>query len=234
MDGGRGRGTGGDRSDLARRGSPTRRSGAGATARGGDRGRHAAAGSRATEGGEAWKVEFDAGGALEPSLVPAHRYLVGIDLGTTHTVVAYADLKAAGAADIHPILHRTTDQVPSAVAVRPLLPSVRYHPAEGELAAADSQLPLDLRTTPGGVDNVVLGLNWRVERGHGCRGGWWPAPKLAVACRGGSYRARCCPGAAEEIAKVSPVVASASYLAMSAPPGTSAFLVSRWSGREWC
>src|SRR5437868_2120770 len=43
-------------------------------------------------------------------------FLVGIDLGTTHTVVA-------------------------SVAARPLLPSLRYQAAAGELAAADLSLP---------------------------------------------------------------------------------------------
>ena len=62
------------------------------------------------------------------------RYLIGIDLGTTHSVVAYADT-AQGDQDIvvFPI-----DQLvaPGEVAPRPLLPSMRYHPAPGELAEA--------------------------------------------------------------------------------------------------
>ena len=53
------------------------------------------------------------------------RYLVGIDLGTSNTVVAYA---AAGEAEIRLL---PIDQLvgPGEVAAPPLLPSVRYHPA---------------------------------------------------------------------------------------------------------
>ena len=64
---------------------------------------------------------------------------MGIDLGTTHTVLAYADLKA-------PRRARTPGEIqclpieqlvaPGAVAAKRLLPSMRYHPADGELAVA--------------------------------------------------------------------------------------------------
>ena len=66
----------------------------------------------------------------------AAAYLVGIDLGTTHTVVASAPL-GAGRTDA-PITLFAIDQwvAPGELAARPLLPSVRYHPAPGELAAS--------------------------------------------------------------------------------------------------
>jgi len=88
--------------------------------------------------------------------------LIGIDLGTTHTVVAYAELKAAGAAEIHQF---AIEQLiaPGAVAARPLLPSVRYHPAAGELAAADTRLPWSC-SDPGDIADAVLGELAR-ERG---------------------------------------------------------------------
>ncbi|MCB1934280.1 MAG: molecular chaperone DnaK, partial [Candidatus Accumulibacter sp.] len=132
-------------------------------------------------------------------------------LGTTHTVVAYADLKAAGAADIRQF---SIEQLiaPGAVAARPLLPSVRYHPAEGELAAADSQLPWTF-DDPGGVSNVVLGELAR-ERGTRVPGRLVASAKSWLSHAGVDRTAPVLPwGAAEEIAKVSPVVASASYLA---------------------
>ncbi len=137
--------------------------------------------------------------------------MVGIDLGTTHTVVAYADLKAAGAADIRQF---SIEQLiaPGVVAARPLLPSVRYHPAEGELASAGSQLPWTF-DDPGGVSNAVLGELAR-ERGTRVPGRLVASAKSWLSHAGVDRTAPVLPwGAAEEIAKVSPVVASASYLA---------------------
>ena len=62
-------------------------------------------------------------------------YIVGIDLGTTHTVVAYAST------DIHQqqIKLFNVEQLiaPGQVAERTLLPSVRYHPAPEELSNND-------------------------------------------------------------------------------------------------
>ena len=66
-------------------------------------------------------------------------YLVGIDLGTTHTVVAYA--KAEKTPQEIQLLQIEQLIAPGQVAARPLLPSVRYHPAPGELSAADVAFP---------------------------------------------------------------------------------------------
>ena len=67
------------------------------------------------------------------------RYLIGIDLGTTHCVVAYTDTAGPDQAiQVFPIEQLVA---PGEVAPRPLLPSMRYHPAPGELAEADRQLP---------------------------------------------------------------------------------------------
>ena len=60
------------------------------------------------------------------------QYLVGIDLGTTHTVVAYAPISTPQMIQLFPI-EQLVDV--GQVAARPLLPSVRYHPAEGEIAS---------------------------------------------------------------------------------------------------
>ena len=64
-------------------------------------------------------------------------YLVSIDLGTTNTVLAYA---AVGGQEVELF---TIEQLvaPGEVAGQPLLPSNRYHPAEGELAPGELQLP---------------------------------------------------------------------------------------------
>ena len=57
------------------------------------------------------------------------RYTVGIDLGTSNTVVAYVEAgsDAIRVFDVEQLVG------PGAVAAQPLLPSVRYHPAAGEL-----------------------------------------------------------------------------------------------------
>ncbi|MEO1898367.1 MAG: hypothetical protein ABGX68_01060, partial [Methylococcales bacterium] len=64
------------------------------------------------------------------------KYLVGIDLGTTHTVVAYVEAKPSTADQPINIFQIEQLIAPGEVAARPLLPSVRYHPAQGELSEA--------------------------------------------------------------------------------------------------
>ncbi len=126
-------------------------------------------------------------------------------------MVAYADLKAAGAADIHqfPIEQLIA---PGAVAARPLLPSVRYHPAEGELAAADIQLPWAF-DDPGEVAHVVLGELAR-ERGARVPGRLVASAKSWLSHAGVDRTAPVLPwGAEADIAKVSPLAASAGTLA---------------------
>lgn len=67
------------------------------------------------------------------------RYTVGIDLGTSHTVVAYADHAAQASAGDEAIRLFAIPQAvgPGEVAARELLPSVRYHPAPGELGSGE-------------------------------------------------------------------------------------------------
>jgi molecular chaperone DnaK (HSP70) len=57
------------------------------------------------------------------------RYAVGIDLGTTHTVVAWAPLEGADAPRVFDVAQLVG---PSAVEQRPLFPSMLYAPAESE------------------------------------------------------------------------------------------------------
>lgn len=67
-------------------------------------------------------------------------YIVGIDLGTSNTVVAYC---APGKKQIE--LFEIEQLVGlGQVAARSMLPSVCYQAAEGELDAADLQLPSQL------------------------------------------------------------------------------------------
>jgi len=68
-------------------------------------------------------------------------YTVGIDLGTTHTVVAYAAAKGRIEEDAIRLFDVEQLVAPGEVAARPLLPSMRYHPAPGELPPGDLVLP---------------------------------------------------------------------------------------------
>lgn len=125
--------------------------------------------------------------------------------------MAYADLKAASAAVIQ-IFSIEQLIAPGAVAARPLLPSVRYHPTDGELAAADVCLPWDF-IDPGAVSDVVLGELAR-ERGSRTPGRLVASAKSWLSHAGVDRMAPILPwGAAEGVARVSPVMATASYLA---------------------
>ena len=135
-------------------------------------------------------------------------------------MVAYADLKAVGAATIQLF---SVEQLiaPGAVAARPLLPSVRYHPTAGELAAADVRLPWDF-IDPGAVSDSVLGELAR-ERGSRAPGRLVASAKSWMSHAGVDRMAPILPwGAAEGVARVSPVMATASYLA---------HLVAAWNHR---
>ncbi|WP_341312113.1 Hsp70 family protein [Paraburkholderia sp. IMGN_8] len=140
------------------------------------------------------------------------RYSVGIDLGTSNTVLAYAE---AGTSDIRVF---EIDQLVSLgeVAARPLLPSVRYHAAAGELSAGDLQLPWHEATRAADdspTQPVVIG---RLAR---TLGGQAPGRLVASAKSWLSHASvdRVAPilpwGATDDVRKVSPVEASASYLA---------------------
>ncbi|RDJ99643.1 Hsp70 family protein [Paraburkholderia lacunae] len=175
------------------------------------------------------------------------RYSVGIDLGTSNTVLAYAAAgdpaagdPAAGSADIRVF---EIDQLvsPGEVAARPLLPSVRYHAAPGELSAGDLQLPWsDAKAsaakaadrtgtsaanaadrTGANAPNQIGTQEQPVVVGRLARtlGGQVPGRLVASAKSWLSHASvdRVAPilpwGAAAEVRKVSPVEASASYLA---------------------
>ncbi|PHV24867.1 molecular chaperone DnaK [Janthinobacterium sp. BJB426] len=137
-------------------------------------------------------------------------FVVGIDLGTTNTVVAYA---AAGDAQAEINLFPIEQLVaPGEVAARPLLPSLRYHPAAGELAAGDLQLPWP-QQDPASVDHAVLGALAR-QLGAQVPGRLVSSAKSWLSHANVDRQAPILPwGADADVAKVSPVAASASYLA---------------------
>jgi len=135
-------------------------------------------------------------------------WLVSIDLGTTNTVLAYA---APGAADVELF---SIDQLvaPGEVAGAPLLPSNRYHPSPEELGPGQLQLPWQLADVAG-VERVAIG---RLARSLGAAtpGRLVASAKSWLSHPGVDRMAPILPwGAEPEVPKVSPVAASASYLA---------------------
>ncbi|OGB25201.1 MAG: molecular chaperone DnaK [Burkholderiales bacterium RIFCSPLOWO2_02_FULL_57_36] len=136
------------------------------------------------------------------------RFAVGIDLGTTNTVVAYAEF---GSNEIR-LFDIEQLVAPGEVKAASLLPSLRFHPAPGELAAGDLQLPWT-STEAAEPEPVVIGTLARKL------GAQVPGRLVASAKSWLSHAAvdRLAPilpwGASADVLKVSPVDASASYLA---------------------
>ncbi|QJE01036.1 hsp70 family protein [Massilia forsythiae] len=163
-------------------------------------------------------------------------YLVGIDLGTTNTVLAYA------AIDGGQVETFAVDQLvaPGEVGTAPLLPSVRYHPAAGELAPGALQLPWGAAGMDGaaagalpndaaapaaggnaaGADAATRGAPFavfgRLARvlGAGSPGRLVASAKSWLSHSGVDRTAPILPwGAPDDVHKISPLAASASYLA---------------------
>ena len=139
--------------------------------------------------------------------------LVGIDLGTTNTVLAYAMASdvAGAAARVETF---AVDQLvaPGEVAGAPLLPSARYHPAEGELAEGALQLPWRVPEGDGAVPAVI----GRLARVLGAQspGRLVASAKSWLSHPGVDRTAPILPwGAPDEVPKISPLAASAGYLA---------------------
>jgi molecular chaperone DnaK (HSP70) len=148
----------------------------------------------------------------------APAWLVGIDLGTTNTVLAYA---APGTQLVDTF---AVDQLvaPGEVAPGQLLPSVRYHPAAGELPAGALQLPWQA-ADPAGVPDAVVGRLARLLGAH-TPGRLVASTKSWLSHPGVDRTAPILPwGAPDEVPKVSPLAASASYLA---------YLRAAWNARH--
>lgn len=136
------------------------------------------------------------------------KYVVSIDLGTTNTVMAYAE---TGSAQIQ-LFDIEQLTAPGEVGAAALLPSLRYHPATGELADGDLQLPWHAQDVAG-VAQVVVGRLAR-KLGAQVQGRLVASAKSWLSHPQVDRMAPILPWGAEgDVAKVSPVAASASYLA---------------------
>jgi molecular chaperone DnaK (HSP70) len=138
------------------------------------------------------------------------RYVVGIDLGTTHTVVAYADRESPGES----LAVFAVEQLvaPGAVAALPLLPSMRYHPAAGELAEGRDVLPWRASPDEDPVPSAVIGALAQ-ELGSKVPGRLVTSAKSWLSHPAVDRTEAILPwGAPPDVPRVSPVDASASYL----------------------
>jgi molecular chaperone DnaK (HSP70) len=134
-------------------------------------------------------------------------YLVGIDLGTTHTVVAY--VQGDNSAQEIQIFQIEQLIAPGQIASRSLLPSVRYHPAIGELSATDLAFPSS-ELSEG--ESAVIGEAARLL-GAKSQGRFVTSAKSWLSHPSVDHAADILPwGSSEDVAKVSPIAASASYL----------------------
>lgn len=138
-------------------------------------------------------------------------YLVGIDLGTTHTVAACARLPGQGEEPRIELFPIEQSIRPGELAALPLLPSVRYQGSADELAEADLALPWPpAQPAPG--HPVVLG-EWARRLGAGTPGRLIASAKSWLSHPAADRAADILPwGAPAGVPKISPVEASASYL----------------------
>ncbi|HIF5543321.1 TPA: Hsp70 family protein [Vibrio parahaemolyticus] len=140
------------------------------------------------------------------------RFLVGIDLGTTNTVVAYCEItdnleqSEVSLFDIDQLIG------PGEVVRKPLLPSFRYHPAVGQISPSDLTLPWDNEPVAGDIHNVIVG-EWARELGAKVEGRQVSSAKSWLSHQAVDRNSDILPWAgAQDVDKVSPVIASASYL----------------------
>ncbi len=134
------------------------------------------------------------------------RFVVGIDLGTTNSVVAFTD---TGAEEPTPLQVLAIPQLtgPGAVEARTLLPSFLYLPAAGEFAADALKLPW---ADDGGV---VVG-QFAQKRGAEVPARLITSAKSWLSHAGADRTAPILPwGSPDDVRKLSPLQASTQYLA---------------------
>jgi len=137
------------------------------------------------------------------------RYIVGIDLGTSHTLLAYAPADGSAGVALLPVAQRVST---AEIAATPLLPSLRYQAGDGELAPATWQQPWP----PLFASEAAPALLGRYAQDLGAQvpGRLVSSAKSWLSHAGVDRSAPILPwGAPEGVQKISPLQASASYLA---------------------
>ncbi|HEX4149915.1 MAG TPA: Hsp70 family protein, partial [Pirellulales bacterium] len=146
---------------------------------------------------------------------PGSRYVVGIDLGTTNSALAYVDTAAGeGGSSAWQVLDFAIPQLvaPGVVEARQTLPSFHYQSAAGEFAAGALRLPWSGQREQVEPDEAV-GL---LARDHGARvpGRLITSAKSWLCHPGVDRLAELLPWhGASDVRRMSPVEASSRYLA---------------------
>lgn len=146
------------------------------------------------------------------------RFLVGIDLGTTNTVVAFCEL--SDALEQAPIEIFPVDQLigPGEVVRRPLLPSFRYHPSHGQFTDSDLTLPWSSELVEGDLPQVIIG-EWARDLGAKVEGRESPVPKAGCHTLMSIVLSRFCLGQVPAMLK--------KYHRLSPAPATSTIFAKR-------
>ena len=142
------------------------------------------------------------------------QYIVGIDLGTTHTVVAYALSRAKGRPSIQ-VLEIPQQVGPGQVAAPKMLPSARYHLSPDELPGSMAALPWQEAAPSEPTEGAAALIgSWARQRGAQSPGRLVTSAKSWLSHAGVDRHAPVLPwGAGDDANKISPVQANASYLA---------------------
>ncbi len=144
----------------------------------------------------------------------AARFVVGIDLGTTNSVVAYVPVDGSAPIATLPIPQITE---PGTIEALPQLPSFGYLPASGELPEQAVRLPW------GGPTDLVVG-SFAQRRGSEVPDRVIASAKSWLSHSGTDRSAAILPWAApDDVPKLSPVEASARWLAHLAAAWNAAF-----------
>lgn len=140
------------------------------------------------------------------------QYLIGIDLGTTNSVLAYCEIQDDLAHS--PVAIFDIDQLVGAgeVARKPLLPSFRFHPADNQFQEHDLTLPWDNQTVVDDLPNAIIG-EWARELGAKVEGRQVSSAKSWLSHDAVDRESDILPwSSGDDVEKISPLIASASYL----------------------
>lgn len=140
------------------------------------------------------------------------RYLVGIDLGTTNSVLAFCEITDDLTQSQVEIFNIDQLTGPGEVVRKPLLPSFRFHPAANQFQSSDITLPWQPKPVDGDIDQVIIG-EWARELGAQIEGRQVSSAKSWLSHEGVDRESDILPWSpADNVEKVSPLLASASYL----------------------
>ncbi len=144
---------------------------------------------------------------LQPSPTHPFRYIIGIDLGTTNSAVAYVDLAAPATTPPALQLFAVPQLLaPGVMGKRPVLPSFLYLPGTYDLPEGSAALPWD-------ADRAYLVGEGAREQGARVPGRLVASAKSWLAYSAVDRTAPILPwGAPGEVEKISPVAASKRYL----------------------